>query len=205
MRRLLVKASFTCSLVTAALAALAVPSLPAQSSSSPIRHALYLALGGDPFTSNDYARAARTVSVGMERSREGSRWSMRLGADYRRQSSDGVYGRVKSEDFGVSLLARYGRASGSIRPYVLGGIGGAELRTRVRDARYYADPNGTLFPPQSYDLSRWAGSLTTGFGTDVNFGRLRLFSEARLTSYTNVFHPSRGAESKKALLFGIKF
>lgn len=204
MRRLLVMASFTCSLVTAALAALAVPTLRAQSSTSPIRHALYLALGGDPFASNDYANAPRAVSAGVERSRDGSRWSLRLDADYRRQSSDGVYGKARSEDFGVSLLARYGRASGSIRPYVVGGAGGAELRTRVRDARYYADPNGALFPPQSYDLSRWAGSLTTGFGTDINVGRVRLFSEARLTSYMNVFHPSRGAESRKTLLFGIK-
>lgn len=204
MRRLLVKASFTCSLVTATLAALAVPSLRAQSSSSPIRHALYLALGGDPFSGNDYANAPRAVSAGVERSRDGSRWSMRLGADYRRQSSDGVYGKSRLEDFGANLLARYGRASGSIRPYVLGGVGGAQLRMRVRDARYYADSDGALFPPQSYDLSRWAGSLTTGFGTDVDVGRLRLFSEARLTSHMNVFHPTRGAETRKALFFGIK-
>lgn len=204
MRRPSVKGLFAIPLALSVLTALPRSSLHAQSVASPIHRALYLALGGDPGSGEDGTSTPLSLSAGIEQSRTGSRWAFRLGADYRRQTSN-LFGSSRGEDFGIGLSARYGRASGAIRPYALAGVGGANLRIRVRDARYYADPNGTLFPPQSYDLSRWAGSLTAGFGTDVNVGRLRLFSEARLTSYMNVFHPSRGADTRKALFFGIKF
>jgi opacity protein-like surface antigen len=199
-----VSALFAIPLALGVLTALPRSPLHAQSVASPIGRALYLALGGDPGSGGDGRSTPFSLSAGIEQSRTGSRWAFRLGADYRQQTSNSL-GSSRSEDFRVGLSARYGRASGAIRPYALAGVGGAQLRIRVRDARYYADPNGTLLPPQSYDLSRWAGSLTTGFGTDINVGRLRLFSEARMTSYMNVFHPSTGAETRKTLLFGIKF
>lgn len=194
--------------VAAALTTVAAPAMSAQTSGSPIRHALYLALGGDPASGSGYAGAPLAVSVGLERSRVGSRWSMRLAADYRRQASDGAFGSSRSEDVGVNVVARYGRASGSIRPYLFGGAGIADLRTRVRDARYYIDPEGSLFPPVSYDDSRWNGLLTTGLGTDVTLGRLKLFTEARLNVYpgnlTTQPH-SHFMVTRKALYLGIKF
>ena len=147
------------------------------------------------------------LSVGIEQTRSGSRWGFRLGADYRRQTSS-YLSQSRWEDFGVGVSARYGRASGVIRPYLLGGVGVANLRTRVRDARYYADPDGVLFPPQSYDRSIWNGSLTTGLGTDVTLGRLRLFTEARMNVYPARLsaHPATHSNlTTKALYIGIKF
>jgi hypothetical protein len=190
------------------LAPLLPPALRAQTTESTIRHALYLALGGDPASGGGDAGTPVSMSAGVERSRAGSRWAMRLAADYRRQSSDGSFGSSRSEDFGVNLSARYGRASGSIRPYLLGGVGIADLRTRVRDARYFADPDGLLFPPVSYDRSRWNGSLVSGLGTDFTLGRLRLFAEARMNLYPDHLgsHPATsGMISRKAFYLGVKF
>jgi hypothetical protein len=195
-------------LVAAALVFSSTSSLRAQASGSPIRNSLYLALGGDPTSHDIYMNAARAVSAGVERSQTGSRWSMRLGADYRRQTSNGSLGSSRLEEFGLNLSARYGRASGSIRPYLLGGVGIADLRTRVRDARYYADTQGSLWPPVSYDRSRWNGVFLTGFGTDVTIGRVRLFAETRLNLYPALLsdHPRTNAwGSAKALFLGVKF
>lgn len=196
------------SLVAAVLVASLPPSLGAQASASPIRHSLYLALGGDPTSHDLYMNAARAVSAGVERGQAGSRWSMRLGADYRRQTSNGSLGSSRLEEFGVNLSARYGRSSGSIRPYLLGGVGIADLRTRVRDARYYADTQGRLWPPVSYDRSRWNGVLLTGLGSDLTIGRVRLFAETRLNLYPALLsaHPrTYGWGSTKALFLGVKF
>jgi hypothetical protein len=208
MSRPLVSTILTGSIITAGLVTAAVSSLGAQASESPIRHALYLALGGDPASHDLYLSAPRSMSAGVERSRAGSRWSTRLGADYRRQTSGGSLGSSRLEDFGVNLSARYGRASGSIRPYVLGGVGVANLRARVRDARYYADTEGLLLPPVSYDRSRWNGALLGGLGTDFTLGRLRLFAESRFTLYPALLtsHPNTtGWMSTKALFIGVKF
>jgi Outer membrane protein beta-barrel domain len=208
MSRQFLSTTLTHSLVAAVLVISTTASLGAQASASPIRHSLYLALGGDPTSSDLYMDAARAVSAGVERSRAGSRWSMRLGADYRRQTSDGSLGSTRLEEFGVNLSARYGRSSGSIRPYLLGGVGIADLRTRVRDARYYADTQGTLWPPVSYDRSRWNGALLTGLGTDFTIGGVRLFAETRLNLYPAFLstHPrTYGWGSTKALFLGVKF
>ncbi|MFL5619342.1 MAG: hypothetical protein ACJ79A_13225 [Gemmatimonadaceae bacterium] len=208
MRRPFSNAPLSRLILLTALVTAPATSLDAQTSGSSIEHALYVALGGDPAPRSAYADAPLAVSAGVERSRAGSRWSMRLGADYRRQTSDGSFGSSRSEDFGVNLSARYGRASGSIRPYLLGGIGVADLRMRMRDARYYVDPEGLLFPPVSYDRSRWNGSLITGIGTDFTFGRLRLFTEARINAYPAHLsgHPrTSGSMSSKALYLGVKF
>jgi hypothetical protein len=207
MRRQLMNWTFSCPIVVVALAAVA-PSLGAQTKASPIRHALYLALGGDPTSDDLYMKAARAVSAGVERSRTGSRWSMRLGADYRRQVSNGSLGSTRVQEFGVNLSARYARASGSIRPYLLGGVGIADLRTRARDARYYADLQGTLWPPVSYDRSRWNGTLLTGLGTDLTIGSVRLFAETRLNVHPALLsaHPSTsGWGLTKAFFVGVKF
>ena len=207
MRRPSVRSKLACSIVTASVVAMA-PRVGAQATSSPIRHALFLALGGDPTSHDLYMNSARAVSAGVERSQAGSRWSVRLGADYRRQTSKGSLGSTRLEEFGVNLSARYGRASGSIRPYLLGGGGVADLRTRVRDARYYADTQGTLWPPVSYDRSRWNGVLLTGLGTDLTIGRVRLFAETRLNLYPALLsaHPrASGWGSTKAFLVGVKF
>src|SRR5687767_1586100 len=98
--------------------------LLAQHVDSPIARSLYLALGGDVFREG-YEQAPFFVSAGVERSRPGSRWSFRLGADYRRLSVR--YADTRWEDFGLGVAARYGRSSGAIRPYLLGGIGIADL------------------------------------------------------------------------------
>ena len=208
MPRQLLSTTLVHSLVAMILVASLAASLGAQASASPIGHSLYLALGGDPTSQDLYMNAARAVSAGVERSQAGSRWSMRLGVDYRRQTSNGSLGSSRLEEFGVNLSARYGRSPGSIRPYLLGGVGIADLRTRVRDARYYADTQGQLWPPVSYDRSRWNGALLTGLGTDLKTGRLRLFAETRLNLYPAFLsdHPrTNGWGSTKALFFGVKF
>ena len=180
--------------------------LQAQANGSSIRRALYVALGGDPVSGVGYPRTPLAVSAGVEQSHAGSRWALRLGADYRRQTSN-VLGDQRWEDFGLGLSARYGRASGAIRPYLLGGAGVANLRTRVRNARYYADPAASLFAPQSYDVSRWNGSLTTGLGTDFTVGHLKLFTEARLNLYPGrLGQPQNDVmRTTKAFYLGVKF
>ena len=207
MRPTFVSAPLVQLIALSALVSLSASPLHAQSGGSPIRRALYVALGGDPVRERGYNGEPVAVSAGIEQTRTGSRWGFRLGADYRRQTSS-YLSHSRWEDFGVGISARYGRASGVIRPYLLGGVGVANLRTRVRDARYYADPDGVLFPPQSYDRSLWNGSLTTGLGTDVTLGRLRLFTEARMNLYPAHLsaHPAtRSPQINKALYFGIKF
>jgi hypothetical protein len=206
MRTSIVDAPLARRVLVSALISLFASGLRAQESRpSPITHALFLALGGDPTSGSGVTSTPFAMSAGVERARTGSRWSLRLGADYRRQSSSS-FGTTRLEDFGVNMSARYGRASGILRPYLLGGVGVVNRRTRVRDAVFYVDPEGLLFPPQSYDLSNWRGSLTTGVGTDITLGRFRLFTEARMNLLpVNTFHLSRGVESNKALYFGIKF
>jgi hypothetical protein len=207
MRPRFVNAPLAWLIAVSSLVTLSASPLHAQQSGSSIRRALYLALGGDPVSGIGYPSTPLAMSAGVEQSRAGSRLAFRLGADYRRQTSN-VLGDQRREDFGLGLSARYGRASGTVRPYLLGGLGVANLRTRVRDARYYADPEGVLFPPTSYDYSRWNGSLTTGLGTDVTLGRLRLFTEVRVNLYPASLsaHPrSQSTLSTKALYFGIKF
>jgi hypothetical protein len=83
----------------------------------------------------------------------------------------------------------------------------ANLRTRVRNARYYADPAASLLAPQSYDLSRWTGSLTTGLGTDFTLGQLKLFTEARLNLYPGrLGQPHNDVmRTTKAFYLGVKF
>ena len=208
MRPPLVNAPIGRLIVIAALVAPPASSLQAQTTRSPIAHALYLALGGDPTSGDGFVTTPLALSAGVERTRAGSRWALRLGADYRRQSSNSSFGSTRSEDFGVSLTARYGRSAGAIRPYLLGGVGLADLRTRGRNLRYYIDPDAVLFPPQSYDHSRWNGSLTTGVGTDVTVGRLKLFTEARLNLYPGSLTTEphqRYMVTRKALFLGVKF
>jgi hypothetical protein len=207
MRPPLANRSISRLIVLFAILALPGTALRAQSGGSPIRHALYVALGGDPTSGDGYMGIPLALSAGLERTRVGSRWSLRLGADYRRQTASG-FGTRRLEDFGVGVSVRYGRASGAIRPYLLGGVGVADLRTRVRGARYYIDPDGVLFPPYSYDHSRWNGSVTTGAGTDFTLGRLKLFTEARLNMYPARLSDEpkpRRMETTRALYFGVKF
>jgi hypothetical protein len=190
----------------ALLVAVPCVALHAQEPTPPIKRALYVALGGDPISNEGAGSHPLAFTAGIEQGRLGSRWSFRLGADYRRLSSHN-YSDARWEDFGVALSARYGRASGAVRPYVLGGAGIAQLRTRVRGARYYFDPNGIQFPPYSYDDARVNGSLITGVGTDVTVGRVKLFTEVRANLYPAWFSskPHRGTTATKALFFGVKF
>ena len=178
----------------------------AQSNQSPIRRALYVALGADPATHSSTASAPLAATVGVEQSRVGSRWAFRLGADYRRVT-ESYYSTSRWEDFGLGLTARYGRSSGAIRPYLLGGVGVAQLRTRIRNARYYFDPEGLLFPPTSLDRVGWNGSATTGLGTDVTLRGVKLFTEARFNVYPGQLSslPYQSSRLTKALYLGVKF
>ena len=201
-------------LVSAPLARLALLSaliafpafVSAQTSHSPIRRALYVALGGDPATNTSTASVPLAATVGVEQSRVGSRWAFRLGADYRRVT-ESQYSTSRWEDFGLGLTARYGRSSGAIRPYLLGGVGVAQQRTRIRNARYYFDPEGLLFPPTSLDRVGWNGLATTGLGTDVTFRGVNLFTEARFNLFPGQLSslPYQSSRLTKALYFGVKF
>ena len=192
-----------------ALATLLTPSvLIAQSADSPIKHSLYVALGGDPGFGRQDRRSALALSAGVERGRAGSRWSLQLGADYRRETS--TYSDTRFEVFGIGATARYGRRSGAIRPYLLGGIGIADLRRRGRWLKY-DDVNTTFYGPLDLELtssSRWNGSISSGLGADVTLGPLRVFTEARLNLYPERLSdraPHRALEETKALYFGLKF
>ena len=195
-------------LLIALLLGLGPSALRAQNSDSPIEHSLYLALGGDPFLRESSRLSALSVSGGIERARIGSRWALRLGADLRRTTTP--FSETRWEDFGVGVTARYGRRSGSIRPYLLGGIGMADLRTRGRWLKYDSS-NGTIGGPVDSSfttISRWNGSLTSGFGTDVRLGRLRLFTEARANFYPaslSVAPRSDEMRFSKALYVGVRF
>jgi hypothetical protein len=192
-----------------ALVALLTPSLLfAQSTASPIRHSLYVALGGDPALLGADQSSSHAVSAGVERTHLGSRWSLRLGADYGRVTSQ--YADMRREEFAVALTARYGRRSGVFRPYLLGGVGVADLRVRSRWIKY-DDAIGPIFTPVDSgvtSISHWNGSITSGFGTDIAIGRLRLFTEAKANLYPATLSGrgrSAGMEVRKALYFGIKF
>ena len=189
-----------------ALATALVPVVArAQRVESPASNALYLALGGD-YVSDIHGRSPLFVSAGVERSRAGSRWSFRLGADYRRQSTPFL--ETRWEDFGLGLTARYARRSGMIRPYVLGGVGIADLRVRGRWARYEELMGSFLGPDSSVtSVSRWNGAITSGFGTEVSFGRLRLFGEGRVNLYPAALSDaprSHQLKSTKGLFIGVK-
>ena len=90
---------------------------------------------------------------------------------------------------------------------MLGGVGVAQLRTRVRDGRYYVDFDGPLSAPVSYDHVRWNGSMTTGLGTDFSLGGVKLFTEVRLNLYPGSLSSQRteSLRTTRALLFGVKF
>jgi hypothetical protein len=192
----------------ALLASLTPAVLHAQSSGSPIENSLYVALGGDPLLAERSRLTPLSISAGIERGHVGSRWSLRFGADYRRTTT--AYSDTRWEDFGAAVTARYGKRSGPIRPYLLGGVGVADLRTRGRWLKYDS-AIGTVSGPVDSSfttLSRWNGSITSGFGADVPLGRLRLFTEARAN-----FYPARlsgasqlqGMRFTKALYFGVRF
>ena len=182
--------------------------LVAQSADSPIEHSLYLALGGDLLLRESSRLSALSVSGGVERARAGSHWSLRLGADFRRTTTP--FSDTRWEDFGVAFTARYGRRSGSIRPYLLGGVGMADLRTRGRWLKYDSS-NSTVDGPVDSSFttaSRWNGSLTSGFGADVRLGSLRLFTEARANFYPatlSIAPRSDELRFSKALYFGVRF
>lgn len=191
------------------LSALLAPALlGAQSTTSPIRHSLYVALGGDAVALDAAERPSLFAAAGVERGRAESHWSLRLGAEYRRATAR--YADTRWQDFALSITERYGRRSGTFRPYLLGGVGIADLRVRGQYAKY-DNFSGPIYPPVDTTMttvSRWNGLLTSGLGTDVALGRLRLFTEARFNLYPagiSVGYQGRTTKTSKALYFGIKF
>lgn len=179
----------------------------AQSSDSPIARSLYLALGGDPTVPRSAESPGMAASFGVEQSRVGSRWAIRLGGDYMWKSSAF---QTRREEVSLGLTARYGRRSGVVRPYVLGGFGIADLRRRGRYLKYELE-NGVLTgtPDTAFSsVSRWNGMLTQGVGTTFTIARVHLFTEARLNLYPARLSdrkPYRSLESSKALFIGVKF
>ncbi len=166
-----------------ALVALLAPSvLLSQRADSTAGYSPYVAVGGDLIRRDSPNRSGLFVSAGLERARAGSPWSLRLGADYRRLSYRSA--GTRWEDFGVGVAARYARRSGTIRPYLLGGAGIAVLRVGGPWTKY-DQYNGTISGPIDSSVtfwSRWNASITSGVGPKVDLGRLRLFTEARVTS-----------------------
>lgn len=182
----------------------------AQNVSSPISRSLYLALGSDPLAHGEPEEFPLAVGAGIEQSRRGSRWSLRFGADYMRRTSS--YLDMRWEYFGVNASARYGRRSGTLRPYLVGGVGIAQLRTRQTSIPYYSQ--GAIYfvsplpAPETFSTSRWNGSVLTGFGLDARFGRYTLFAEPRFTIYPATLSdrkPYRSLQWTEALFFGVRF
>jgi hypothetical protein len=118
--------------------------------------------------------------------------------------------QTRREEVSLGLTARYGRRSGVVRPYVLGGFGIADLRRRGRYLKYELE-NGVLTgtPDTAFSsVSRWNGMLTQGVGTTFTIARVHLFTEARLNLYPARLSdrkPYRSLESSKALFIGVKF
>lgn len=191
------------------LIALAPLTVQAQDRESPVTRSLYLALGGDALSSSDYGSVGRSLSFGVEQTRPGSRWSIRLAADYMRHVRKATDWR--NEEFSAGASARYGRRSGVIRPYLLGGLGIAHLHSQGTALRYGFDLNApSVTEPERYPFNywRWNGSLTVGAGTDVKLGRLKLFTEGRLNAYPDFLGDPgayRSALTTRALYFGLRF
>ena len=198
MRRLLL---FTC------VCAFSPQLVSAQRTASPITHALYLALGTEP-QMGERQPAPIAVSAGIERSRAGSRWAFRLGTDYLLKRS--AYSGMRWQEFAAGVSARYGRSSGAVRPYLLGGIGIADLRTnalRIKGDLAFQDQIVSVDTTIA-GTSRWNGVLTPSIGTDVRLGHLRLFTEARINLYPRFLTDrERYGDDKasKVLLFGVRF
>jgi hypothetical protein len=198
--------TLACTLVLLAL--LSPSSLDAQRADSTIRYSPYVAVGGDVLRRGFPERTPLFLSAGLERARSGSPWSLRLGADYRRQTVP--LARTRWEDFGVGISARYAGGVGAIRPYLLGGVGIANLRVGGPWVKYN-QINGTISGPVDSSFtfwSRWNGSITSGLGTEVTVGPLRLFGEARLNLYpARLSDAPRPAQmlTTKALFLGVKF
>lgn len=179
----------------------------AQGTDSPITRSLYVAIGGDPSLRRSGDEPRMAASFGVEQSRLGSRWAIRLGADYLWKSS---YSATRTEEISAGLTARYGRRSGVVRPYVLGGIGIADLRRRGRYLKYELEDGVIIGVPDTAisATSRWNGMLTQGLGTTFAIGRVHLFTEARLNLYPARLSdrkPYRSLEASKALLLGVRF
>jgi hypothetical protein len=117
---------------------------------------------------------------------------------------------LRREEFGAAVGVRYGRRSGAVRPYLLGGVGIANLRTnalRFKGDYVYQD---VILPLDTTiaGTSRWNGVLTPGFGTDITLGRVRLFTEARINFYPRFLTDRRrygDDKGTKALFIGVKF
>ena len=189
------------------LAVFSPSALRAQRADSPVRYAPYVAVGGDLIRRDFLERSPLFLSAGVERERSGSPWSLRLGADYRRLAYQSV--GTRWEDFGVGVTARYARRSGAIRPYLLGGVGIANLRVGGPWTKY-DQYNGTISGPIDSSVtfwSRWNGSITSGLGTEVALGPLRLFTEARMNLYPATLSDAprpRQMMTTRALYLGLK-
>jgi hypothetical protein len=182
----------------------------AQNVSSPITRSLYLALGSDPLAANAPENLPLAASAGFEQSRSGSRWSLRFGADYMRRRSS--YLDMRWEEFGINVSARYGRRTGTLRPYLLGGAGIAQLRTRTTAIDYYSrGPIHFVSPlpsPETFSTTRWNGSILGGFGLDARLGRYTLFAEPRFTIYPATLSDRkryRSLQWTEALFVGVRF
>jgi len=194
-------------LLLALLAFMAPSVVRAQRAESPIANALYLALGTDPPPHERYRSTPLALSAGLERTRLGSRWAIRFGADYMLKRS--AYSGLRWEEFAAGVSVRYGRSSGAVRPYLLGGIGIADLRTnalRIKGDFAYQDVTVSVDTVLA-GTSRWNGVLTPGLGTDILLGRVRLFTEARINYYPRFLTDRRrhgDDRVSKALFLGVK-
>ena len=109
MRPTFVNAPLVQLIVLSALVALSASPLHAQAGGSPIRRALYVALGGDPVRERGYTGEPVAVSAGIEQTRTGSRWGL---SPWRRLSAanEQLPGQSRWEDFGWAFpLAMAGR------------------------------------------------------------------------------------------------
>lgn len=173
---------------------------------SPISRALYVALGADPYVG--WRRPPIALSAGVEERRVGSRWAFRLGADYLRTTHTDF--EQRDEEFGLAASARYGRSRGALRPYALGGVGIAYLRSRGTGPGYVFSPElGYHVPVEGihFSTSRWGGSLLAGVGLDVRLGRAGLFIEQRASLYPSRLFTDRRYSSRitRPLFLGVKF
>jgi hypothetical protein len=174
---------------------------------SPISRALYIALGADPYSGSPQ-HLPIALSAGLEQGRIGSRWTFRLGADYLRTTFP--YFDRREEEYGVAAAGRFGRRRGALRPYALGGVGIANLRSRGSGPGYVFSPELGYHVPvetMAYATSRWNGSLLAGVGLDVRLGPMDLFIEQRVNVYPTRLSTDLkySTHLTKALFLGARF
>jgi hypothetical protein len=174
--------------------------------------------GGIDVEANPNVKSANAL-IGVDWQPRGSRFSLRMGADYSRRETNsdwmpadfatlcnGVcFKSLVTQLAGVSLDGRFDLMTTRLRPYVLSG---ASLNFAMRDdelnARCDNDVSFCVRTPGEFHVLRQttpALGLHTGVGLSFQAGRSQLFTEFRVQTLTNAYY----GNGNKPMTVGIRF